>query len=105
MTPPGKSKAVIAYITIIGLLIAISMNKDESHEFASYHIKNMFGLTLMFFVSVAMSYQEYLLWPGAIFFYGSMLFWLISLVMALLNRKSGIPWLSDKFDQWFTFLN
>ncbi|MCW5520529.1 hypothetical protein J1N09_11800 [Aureitalea sp. L0-47] len=105
MAPPGKSKAVIAYITIIGLLIAISMNKDESHEFASYHIKNMFGLTLMFFVSVAMSYQEYLLWPGAIFFYGSMLFWLISLVMALLNRKSGIPWLSDKFGQWFTFLN
>ena len=105
MAPPGKQKAVIAYITIIGLLIAISMNKDEPHEFASYHIKNMFGLTLMFFVSVAMSYQEYLLWPGAIFFYGSMLFWLLSFIMAILNRKSGIPWLSNKFDNWFTFLN
>ena len=68
MAPPGKSKAIIAYITIVGLLIAISMNKDEPHEFASYHIKNMFGITLMFFVSVAMSYQEYLLWLGAIFF-------------------------------------
>jgi hypothetical protein len=105
MAPLGKSKAVIAYMTIIGLLIAISMNKDEPHEFASFHIKNMFGLTLMFFVSVAMSYQEYLLVPGAVFFYGSVLFWLISLIMALMNKKSGIPWLSNKFDKWFTFLN
>jgi hypothetical protein len=105
MTPPGKSKAVIAYITIIGLMIAISMNKDESHEFASWHIKNMFGLTLMFFVSVAMSYQEYLLFVGRIFFFGSMFFWLFSMVMALLNKKVGIPLLSDKFDSWFTYLN
>ena len=105
MAPPGKSKAITAYITIVGLLIAISMNKDEPHEFASWHIKNMFGLTFMLFVSVAMSYQPYLIWLGAIFFYGSMLFWLISLIMAILNRKSGIPWLSDKFDAWFKFLN
>ncbi len=105
MVPQGKSKAIIAYITIVGLFIAISMNKDEPHEFASWHIKNMFGLTLMFFVSVAMSYQQYLIWFGAVFFYGSLLFWTISLIMALLNRKAGIPWLSDKFADWFKFLN
>ncbi len=105
MTPPGKSKAIIAYMTIVGLLIAISMNKDESHEFASWHIKNMFGLTIMFFVSVAMSYQEYLIFAGRVFFFGSMFFWLFSIVMALLNKKVGIPLLSDKFNNWFTFLN
>jgi len=105
MTPQGKSKAIIAYITVVGLLIAISMNKDEPHEFATWHIKNMFGLTLMFFVSVVMSYQEYLLLLGSIFFYGSALFWLFSFIMALANRKVGIPYLSNKFDQWFTFLN
>jgi len=105
MTPPGKSKAVIAYITIVGLLIAISMNKDEPHEFASWHIKNMFGLTIMFFVSVAMSYQEYLLFIGRILFFSSMFFWLFSLIMAIANKKVGIPFLSNKFDSWFTFLN
>ena len=40
-TPPGKNKAIIAYITFIGMLIAISMNRDEKHEFATWHIKNM----------------------------------------------------------------
>ncbi len=105
MTPPGKSKAVIAYITFVGLLIAISMNKDERHDFASWHIKNMFGLVIILFASFVMSYQEYLLFPGRILFFGSMVFWLFSFIMAISNRKGGIPFLSEKFQAWFTFLN
>lgn len=105
MAPPGRYKAVIAYVTFIGLLIAIFMNKDEPHEFASWHIKNMFGLTLLFFVSFAMSYQEYLLIPGGILFYGSVFFWLFSFVSAMLNKQLGVPFLSAKFQTWFTFLN
>ena len=105
MVPQGKTKAVITYLLFVGMFIAISMNKDETHEFASWHIKNSFGLALMFFVSVVMSYQEYLIWIGAIFFYGSMFAWLYSFIMALLNRKSGIPWLSDRFAAWFKFLD
>jgi hypothetical protein len=105
MTPPGKIKAVIAYITFVGLLIAMTMNKDERHDFATWHIKNMFGICIIFFASFAMSYQEYLLWPGSVLFYGSMLFWLFSFIMAIANKKTGIPYLSDKFQKWFTFLN
>lgn len=105
MAPPGKSKAIIAYITFIGLLIAISMNKDEAHDFASWHIKNMFGLTILFFASFAMSYQEYLLILGGILFYGSVFFWLFSFIGALLDKQLGVPVLSAKFQTWFTFLN
>lgn len=105
MNPPGKTKAVVAYLTIVGLLIAITMNKDENHEFALWHIKNMFGLCILLFVSFAMSYQEYLLLPGSILFYGSILFWFYSIIMAFANKKSGIPFLSNKFQGWFTFLN
>lgn len=105
MVPPGKSKAIAAYITFIGLLIAISMNKDEPHDFAGWHIKNMFGLTLIFFVSFAMSYQEYLLIPGRVLFFGSVFFWFFSFIGTLMNKKLGIPFLSGKFQTWFTFLN
>ena len=105
MTPPGKTKAVVAYLTFVGLLIAITMNKDERHEFALWHIKNMFGICLIFFVSFVMSYQEYLLIVGSVFFYGSMIFWLYSFIMAIANKTAGIPYLSDKFQKWFTFLD
>lgn len=34
----GKTMAIIAYITIIGLLIAFIMNNDKQNEFAKFHI-------------------------------------------------------------------
>ena len=50
--PAGKNKAIVAYITFIGMFIAMSMNKDAKHPFASWHIKNMFGLLLILLVAV-----------------------------------------------------
>lgn len=105
MAPRGKTKAVLSYLTPLGLLIAISMNKDENDEFALWHIKNMTGLSMLLFVSFAMSYQEYLILPGSILFYGSIIFWVYSLIMAMANKKSGIPYLSGKFQKWFIFLD
>ena len=40
----GKNIAIIAYITIIGLIIAYVMNNDKKDAFATYHIKQSLGL-------------------------------------------------------------
>lgn len=42
----GKNIAIIAYITIIGLIIAFVMNNDKKDAFASYHIKQSLGLAV-----------------------------------------------------------
>ena len=34
----GKTMAIIAYVTLIGTLIAWFMNKDKNNEFAKFHI-------------------------------------------------------------------
>lgn len=99
--PSGKTKAIIAYLTFVGLLIAYFMNKDDRHEFATWHIKNMFGLVILLFFAVAL--QNYAF--GVYIYWTSVLLWAISLVFALLNKKQGIPFLSEKFQAWFTFLN
>jgi len=99
--PSGKTKAIIAYLTFVGLLIAYFMNKDDRHEFATWHIKNMFGLVVLLFIAVA--FQNYAF--GAYIYWTAVLLWAISLVSALLNKKQGIPFLSEKFQSWFTFLN
>ncbi|TDI72631.1 MAG: hypothetical protein E2O87_06585 [Bacteroidetes bacterium] len=100
-SPPGKTKAVVAYLTFIGLLIAYFINKDNRHEFATWHIKNMFGLLILLFVAVAL--QSYAI--GFYIYWTSVVLWIISLIMALFNQKRGIPFLSDKFQTWFTFLD
>ncbi len=99
--PSGKTKAVIAYLTFVGLLIAYFMNKDDKHEFATWHIKNMFGLLLFLFAAVAL--QEF---PVGVYVYiGTVFLWVMSLIFALFNKKQGIPFLSEKFQSWFTFLD
>jgi uncharacterized membrane protein len=100
-TPPGKIKAVIAYLTFIGMLIAYFMNKDNTHTFTTWHIKNMFGLVILLFVSLALQDNEI----GFYIYWISVVLWAYSVVMALLNKQKGVPFLSEKFQQWFTFLD
>jgi len=105
MKPLGKDKALIAYITFIGMLIAFFMNKDDKHPFATWHIKNMFGLVILLFISVFLSYNESLYAVGQVVYFSSILLWLYSLIMAATNQQKAIPWLSEKFQQWFSFLD
>jgi uncharacterized membrane protein len=47
----SKNTAIIAYLTIVGNIIAIFMNQDENKsEFASFHIRQALGLFLSFFL-------------------------------------------------------
>tara|TARA_A100000171_G_scaffold53136_1_gene77648 strand:- start:20873 stop:21193 length:321 start_codon:yes stop_codon:yes gene_type:complete len=101
--PAGKTKAVIAYITFIGFFIAVTMNKDKPEAFATFHIKNMFGLLLMLLVAVVTQFHINLL-AGDILYWISVAFWAFSLAMAATNKKAGVPFLSRKFQTWFTFL-
>ncbi|GAB5399310.1 MAG: hypothetical protein Aureis2KO_08950 [Aureisphaera sp.] len=95
------TKAIIAYCTFIGLLIAYFLNKDNKDEFASWHIKNMFGLVLLLFASVAL--QSYAV--GFYIYWTSTCLWLFCFLMAIFKQKKGIPFLSEKFQTWFRFLD
>ena len=103
-TIAGKNKAIIAYLTFIGFLIAASMNSDRKDEFATWHIKNMFGIIVIWIVSLAVQFNIHLL-TGDLLYILSVLMLVYSLVMAILEKKRAIPFLSEKFQQWFTFLD
>ncbi|HLW31909.1 MAG TPA: hypothetical protein VKX40_06585 [Aequorivita sp.] len=103
-SPPGKSTALIAYTPFVGFLIAYFINKDENHAFATWHIKNMFGLFLMFVVAMVVQSQIDIM-AGDILWLICVGLWLFSFAMAFLNKENGIPILSEKFQNWFTFLD
>jgi uncharacterized membrane protein len=44
----GKTIAIISYILIIGVLIAMSMNSENKNKYASFHIRQGLGLTITF---------------------------------------------------------
>lgn len=93
--------AVIAYLTFIGMLIAYFINRDNKYAFTTWHVKNMFGIVILLFVSIA--FQNYEI--GGYIYWTTVGLWVYSLSMALFNRQKAIPFLSEKFQEWFTFLN
>jgi hypothetical protein len=102
MKPKGYTAAIVAYITFIGLLIAYFINREDKHPFATWHIKNMFGLVIVLFISQVM--QGYYLVAGEVIWWFAFLSWLYSLSMAVLGNAKGLPYLSDRFQEWFKFL-
>ena len=100
----ARTKAIIAYLTFVGTLIAFFINKENKDEFTTWHIKNMFGLLLLLLISqVTQAYID--MFFGEILWLIAFVLWMFSLVMAILNKKQAIPYFSDKFQEWFTFLD
>ncbi len=99
----SKGLAIVAYITFIGMIIAYFLNRDKKSEFVRAHVQNMFGLFLILIVSqVTQAYINPYLGDGL--WLVSFLLWAFSLVTAILGDFPRIPVLSDKFREWFVFL-
>lgn len=47
-TDEGKTAAIIGYILIVGVFIALSINSESKNNFASFHIRQALGLSLTF---------------------------------------------------------
>lgn len=45
----GKKMATISYVTIIGTIIAATMNSDSKNAFAAFHIRQSLGIFITFF--------------------------------------------------------
>ena len=46
----GKTPAIIAYLTIIGSIIALIINSDKKNPFAAFHIRQGLGLCLTYMI-------------------------------------------------------
>jgi len=98
----GKTIAIISYITIIGLIIAFVMNGEKKNEFASYHIKQMLGLSLTGLVLSFINIIPILGWIISII--GSLVLffmWIMSLINAINEKEKPAPILGEKYIEWF----
>ena len=102
--PKGKTAAIIAYFTLIGSLIALSMNAEPKHDFARFHTRQAFGIHLVFhglalvFSTTNLPYAWVVLY---MVFFG---IWLFALFGALNNQKKELPLIGSYFQKWFTFI-
>jgi len=98
----GKNIAVIAYITIIGLIIAFVMNNDKKDAFAAYHIKQSLGLAATGLALGIIGMVPFLGWIINILGIFILLYmWIIGIMNAINGKESSVPFLGEKYKEWF----
>lgn len=100
----GKTTAIIAYLTLIGALIAMTMNMEPKNEFARFHTRQAFGLHLMFHAFALFSsvwFNAYGLYALYLCYF---ILWIYGFLGALNEKKQMVPIVGSYFQKWFKFI-
>lgn len=96
--------ALIAYLTPFGLIAAYFLNAKKKNSYVNFHLKNMFGLLLFFYIGVILGklgldrIHEFI-------FYVGIIFWIFSFYYAYKQELKGLPFVDKYFTKWFKFLD
>lgn len=101
----NKDAALVAYLTILGTVIAIFMNNEEKKtEFASFHIRQALGIFLSFFLlGYFVGYADSWTVSSAFYLFYFIL-WIYGFSGALSGQKRLIPVVGDFFQTTFKSL-
>lgn len=94
-----RNRAITSYIPIIGVFIAILLNKDKN-EYVNFHIRQSLGIhciLLLTFISLITS--PFL---ALIVYFLFIVLWVFGLMAALQNSMKPIPLLGEKFQKLFS---
>ena len=104
-----RTTAILAYITLIGYIVAIVMHGNNKTKIGSYHLKQATGL-LLFGVAcwIAIMILAFLPFIGMIAFVISPILWigiLVLVILGVINAANGqmkpLPVLGSLFEKWF----
>jgi len=95
MVIQGKTIAIVSYITVIGLIIAVIMNQEKHNAWGKFHIKQALMITLASLVVGFIPFVKIIL--GVALF----ILWLIGLIYAIEGKKKAIPLLGKLAQDWF----
>ncbi|MBO3117533.1 hypothetical protein J4050_12300 [Winogradskyella sp. DF17] len=97
----GKTYAVVAYLTIIGVLIAYFMNQEKKNNFTAFHVRQSLGLWLLYFIFgyVVSGFDDWTI---------SYSFWIVFALLfiygifgAFSGKANSVPILGDVFQKLF----
>ena len=101
-TKKENTMGIVAYITIIGLVVAIIINQEKKDPFVSFHIRQSLGIRLLAFALGIVNIIPVLGWIISfigVFFV--LYLWIMGIVNAAGHKQKAVPVLGEKFDQWF----
>ncbi len=100
-TDNGKTVAIIAYITLIGWIIALIMNNGNKTALGSYHVRQSLGIMCVGVILVIISWIIGIWIFSIIVNLAIFVFWVLGLISAVQGEMKPVPVLGEKFQEWF----
>ncbi|WP_028890906.1 hypothetical protein [Tenacibaculum sp. 47A_GOM-205m] len=97
----GKTAAIISHFTVIGLIIAFVLNMNKKNAFASFYIRQMLGLNLLYIANIWIVYRylgNTIGWAVGVLLF---VLWIISLLAVLKGEKKLVPVVGEQFQNLF----
>jgi len=108
----GKTVAILSYITLIGLIIALVLHNDDKNksELGAFHLRQAIGL---FTTSIALSMAQFVFviipFLGWIINAASILcmialfvFWILGFISAINQEKKEVPFVGAYYQNLFS---
>ena len=100
-TDNGKTVAIIAYITLIGWIIALVMNNGNKTALGTFHVRQSLGIMCIGVVLAIISGFIGLGMLSWIINLVILVLWILGLVSAVQGEMKPVPVLGEKFQEWF----
>lgn len=104
-----RTVAILAYITIIGFIIAIVMHSSKKTALGTYHLRQTLGLfitaVVAWFASMIIAFIPFvnliMVLLGPAMAIALFVLWIMGLIAAVNGQQKPIPVLGEHYVKWF----
>lgn len=104
-----KTVAILAYLTLIGFIVAIVLHGQKKTKLGAFHLRQMLGLTLTsvglwiaFFIIAFIPLIGWIISLCSIFVWlGLVVLWVFGLIAAINGQFKPLPLIGEMFQKWF----
>jgi uncharacterized membrane protein len=107
-TPPpttageDKTVAIVAYLTLIGFLVAINIHSNKKTKLGAFHLRQMLGFMLSWLAVVVLIIIPFLGWILLPIVYLFLIVcWIMGLIAAINGQMKPMPVVGPLYQKWF----
>ncbi|MAP81246.1 MAG: hypothetical protein CL526_09175 [Aequorivita sp.] len=97
----GKTVAIIAYITVVGWIIALIMNNNNKTLLGSFHVRQALGIIALGVVTIILVGFLDVWILSTLVNLAIFVLWLLGLISAVQGEMKPVPVLGEQFQEWF----
>jgi uncharacterized membrane protein len=101
-----KTAAIVAYLTLIGFIVAIIIHMNKKTKLGAFHLRQMLGFVLTSIVvwpcAMVLAFIPILGWLCIVAVWISLLvFWILGLISAINGQMKPMPVVGPLYQKWF----